>query len=276
MKVQFPVSKWVNRLVLSCSIHIVIYLGLIRLAIDSAQGLDWMRCATSVAAFLPFHFWLVNEGIASDLRELRSSRRWGAVAFFAFAFGLGALPFTDFFIPASPNAPRIYGLGYFVYIAGVLAMYLALALDGLRRIKSLSGDRRFALQVWVSGGCAAFVLVLSLLVLRVVTRDAHFGWVQPFVVLACFAWTAFAVTANRTFDGRQFLRVGVEKAILVAVLATAAGLLYVLLERVVSATVALVVTTVLTWWFAVVINAWWDRMFRLFPQEATPLPGPTA
>jgi hypothetical protein len=276
MKVQFPVSNLVNRLVLSCSVHLVIYLGLVRLAIDSAQGMVWMRCATAVTAFLPVHFWLVNEGIASDLRELRASRKWGAIAFFIFAFGLSVIPFTDSFISTAPAAPRHYGLGYFIYMAGVLAMYLALALDGFRRIKALSGGRRFALQVWLSGGCAAFALALSLMVLGIVTRDPHLVRAQPFVVLACFAWTAFAVTANRTFDGRQFLRVGVEKAILVAVLAMAAGLVYVPLERVVPATVAWVVTIVLTWGFAVVINSRWDRMFRLFPQEGTPLPGPTA
>src|SRR4051812_10569315 len=80
-KVQFPVSKLADRLLLSCSLHIVVYLGLVYLVRTDAPGLAWLRWATAVAAFIPFHFWLVNEVIASNLQELQSSRRWSTLTY---------------------------------------------------------------------------------------------------------------------------------------------------------------------------------------------------
>lgn len=274
MKVQFPVNSSLDRLVLSCSVHILIYLGLRHLATGHTSGLFWLRCATSVAALIPFHFWLVNVAIASDLRDLNGARRRSARAGLLFASALAVLPFTEFFIPAQAN--HKLGPGYFIYILGVLAMYLAVGLDAFRQSNSLSGGRQLAMRVWLGGGCFTFALVLLVTVLRATTHSVALSQTMPFIVLGCFAWTTFALTANRTFAPSQFRLVGVEKAILVAVLGAGAFLLHNLLHGWFSPTVALAATAALALCCSVVVKAWWDRKFRLYPQEADTRFGPSS
>ncbi len=275
MNIQFPVSRLVDRLVLSSSIHILVYLGLVQMAINGVDGLVWLRCATAVAAFLPFHFWLVNEVIASDLRELQSSRRRSAFAYGLISVAFGVLPFTDFFIPSSSTGGR-YGIGYYFYIVGVLGMYLGLGLDGFRRSKSLSGSRRFALRVWVGAGCAFFAVSILMTGLRAAMHNTGFQRAQPLILLGCFAWVALALTANRTFTARRFPVVALEKAISVAIMGAVAFLLYRVLTSWISVTGALVAATVLALGFAVAMKGWWDRLFRLFPQDIDARPGPTS
>ncbi len=244
------------------------------MAINGVDGLVWLRCATSVAAFLPFHFWLVNEVIASDLRELQSSRRRSAFAYGLISIAFGVLPFTDFFIPSASTVVR-YGIGYYFYVAGVLGMYLGLGLDGFRRSKSLSGSRRFALQVWIGAGCAFFAVTILMVALMAAMHNSGLQRAQPLILLGCFAWAALALTANRTFTARRFLVVALEKAISVAIMGAVAFLLYRVLKSWISVTGAWVATTVVALGFAVAMKRWWDRLFRLFPQDTDAHPGPT-
>ncbi|WP_414665115.1 hypothetical protein [Horticoccus sp. 23ND18S-11] len=274
MKVQFPVNTVLDRLVLSCSVHILIYLGLRHLAMGHTSGLFWYQCATSAGALIPFHFWLVNVAIASDLRDLSGVRRRSAWVRLLFASALAVLPFTALFIPEGAG-PR-FGPGFYIYIVGLLAMYLAVGLDAFRQSNSLSGGRRLAMRIWMWAGCVTFALVLLVTVLRATTHSAALSQTLPFIVLACFAWTTFALTAHRTFKPSQFRLVGVEKAILVAVLGTGAFLLHKLLHAWFSPTVALAATAALALCSSVVVKAWWDRKFRLYPQEAEARFGPAS
>lgn len=273
MDIQFPVSRLVSPLFLSSAIHIIVHSVLVQMAINGADGLFWLRCAMSVAAFFPFHFWLVNEMIASDLRELQSSRRRSAFVYGLISIAFGVLPFTDFFIP-SPAAARSYGIGYFFYIFGVLGMYLGLGLDGFRRSKSLTGSRRFALQVWIGAGCAVFALTILLMVLRS-AMNIGLHRAQPLILLACFAWTALALTANRTFPARRFLVIALEKAISVGIIGAVGFLLYRVLNSSIPVAAAWGGAIAVSLGFAVAMNGWWDRLFRLFPQDIEAHPGPT-
>lgn len=273
MKIQFPVSGVANRLVLTCSVHIMIWLGLNRLAMESSQGLEWLRWAAFAAALLPFHFWLVQEAMATDLRELRAAHRRRALVGLALAAGFAVLPFTDLFVPDQfTGTGRRYGMGYPLYVAGLLGMYLTLGLDGLRRLRSLGGSRRLAVQIWLGAGSVAWALIVGLMLLRVFLRDADYGRAQPFVVLACYAWTAFALTTSRTFEPRRFILIGIEKVFLVATLAAAGGGLFVVFRNFIPAGAALAAATVLTWSLALVLRTRWDRAVRLLAEAADPAP----
>lgn len=258
----------VNRLVFSCSVHIALWMGFIHIATGTRDGLFWLRWATSVSALIPLHFWLVKEAIVSGFDNdgwrgfMRRFVPWVLGAAF-----LASLPFTEFFIPShSTPERRLYGTGYYIYIIGVLAAYIAVAVDSLRAIRAVSGGRRLALQVWLWGGCAAAATILLLMMVNAVTRS-HIR-LQPFVVLVYYAVTAFAITTNRIFDARQLMLIGSSKAILVAVVGAAGFALHSFLTDFLTEWLAFAGTIAFALWFARVVNGYLHKVLNLFP-EAT-------
>ncbi len=258
--------RWVNRTVFTCSLHIALWLLTTYLA-TALRDVFWLKCSTSISALIPLHFWIVKEAIASELVELRrgmwkSFCIWGAVT-----VSLAIIPFTPYFIPAhSTAANRVYGSGYYVYIAGVLGLYLALGVDGFRRMRRLSGGQRLTLQVWLGGGCATAATVLLLMVANALTKDIRYIQLQPIAVLVYYAATTFAITTHRIFDARQLLVVGLEKIILVSVIAGAAWLLHSSTVAWMPQGLALLVTTAGCLWLAAFLNGWLDRWLRFYPQ----------
>ena len=146
-------KRSVNRMVFTSSLHVAMWLALMHLASASRDGVVWLKWTTAIAALIPVHFWLVKEAISSDFQdwgrpELRRLLIWSGVG-----CCLAVIPFTEFFIPPySTSAQKVFGPGYYFYIAGILSMYVALGIDGLRRMRALTGGRRLALRDWLGGG----------------------------------------------------------------------------------------------------------------------------
>ena len=177
------------------------------------------------------------------------------------------IPFTDYFIPShSTSQNRLYGQGYYVYIFGVLGLYLSLGLFTLRRIKALSGAAKMTLQVWLGGGCASAATILGLMWVNAVTGDASYIRIQPFVVIAYYAATSIAITTHRIFDARQLILIGVQKCLLVGVIASLAFGLDGVLAFVVPEPFAFLLTTALMLSFAAKFNSWLDYYFKFYPQ----------
>lgn len=269
MKVTFPVSGLVDRLMLTSAIHIFGFVALVNLAVSRTPGMTWMIWASAVGALVPFHFWLVAEAIASGLQDLRTTRRRAAVIFAATAFALALLPLTGAFFPSQPVAGRVVGPGYYVYVFGLVGLYGALLVGGLRRSRTLDADRRFALRVWLGGGCTAVACILALMALRAATHQTWLVRVQPVIVLGCFAWTAFAITSRRSFRPGQFLLVGLEKLFLVVIVAALAYGLFALLPGSLPFYVAWMMTLTAALVLSVLMKSWWDRSFKLLPPDTS-------
>jgi len=244
------------------------WLVALNLTLTSAgQGLLWLRWTTAVAALIPLHFWLVKEAIASDFQELRGAKIRKAFGWLAMTVALTGICFTDYFIPSvSTHERRIYGFGYYFYIIGSLGLYIALAIDSVRRIKTLVGGRRLALQIWLGGGCAAAATILALMTANALTHNSNFIRLQPLVVLLYYAGTAFAITTSRIFDARQILLVTAQKLILIGTVAAAAYVLDLGLSSVLPEPLGFLATTALALWFAGTLSNWLDSKFHFYPQ----------
>ena len=256
-------GRSVNRLVFSCSLHISLWLGFIHLAITSTEGLIWVRWATSVSALIPLHFFLVMEAVAgkfsSGIRLTRKSILFWSIPSLVFL----VLPFTYYFIPAnSTGQNRLYGPGYYIYIFGVFGLYLSLGVFALRRIRVLSGGAKMTLQVWLGGGCASAATILGLMWVNAVTHDPTYIRVQPFVVIVYYAATSIAITTHRIFDARQLILIGVQKCLLVLVVAGLAFGLDSILGHVLPEPFAFLLTTALMLGFASKFSAWLDFYFN--------------
>ena len=257
----------VNRTVFTCSLHIAFWLAAMHLTITAADGLYWLRWTTAIAALIPFHFWIVKEAIASDWNELLPGKTYRAAGWLAATVFLAGICFTEYFIPAaSTSSQRLFGSGYYIYILGSFALYLALAIDSQRKIKSLTGGRRLALQVWLWGGCAAAATILALMILNAVIKSSI--RLQPFVVLIYYAGTSFAITTRRIFDARQLMLIGVGKLLLVVIVALVSFILFSAIENFVPSNAAFLLTTALALWIASIVNRRVDRVLHFFP-EAT-------
>jgi signal transduction histidine kinase len=265
--------RTVNRLALTCSLHIATWLALLHLAVSaprgSAEGLFWLRCTFAASASIPLHFWLVKEGIigGSGIFSLQWFRRkWVGIIVSIF---LSVIPFTDSFIPSHSTAEQLMrGWGYYAFDYGIIGLVGIVFWDTLTSLKGVSGVQRLELQVWLVGGCAAIATILALKALYAVTHNPLFVQVQPLVVLVYYGGTAFAITTSRIFDARQLILVVSEKAILITAVAGVAYLLDDLFGGFfqMSPPFALFATAALALWFASVLSARLDRTFQFYPQ----------
>ncbi len=183
---------------------------------------------------------------------------------------LSLLPHTEYFIPSHSTAlRRLVGPGYSLYFGGVAALYVTLGVDSYRRLRSLSGGRRLALQVWLGGGCATAGTILFLMAANALTHDSRYIKLQPIVVLVYYTATAFAITTHRIFDARQLVLITAEKLILVAAVAASAFALDRVFGFFVPEPLAFFITTALALWIAVSLNGWLDGLFRFYPQATS-------
>jgi signal transduction histidine kinase len=261
-------TRWVNRLVFSCSFHIGAWLLCLHLAVNTQGAIFWLRSACAVSAWLPFHYWLVKESIVGRTPGqswLRHNWSWLSISLL-----LAFICYTEYFIPShSTPSNRVRGWGYYSYILLVIGLYGYVFVDGFRSIKSLTGGKRLELQVWLGGGCATALTILVLMGINSMTHDLRFISTQPIVVFLYYGATAFVITTSRIFNARQLVLVGIEKLILVTTVALTAYLCDTALNFLLPQTFAFFITTALSLWLAVTLNAWLDGVFQFYPQATT-------
>ncbi|HYC71709.1 MAG TPA: ATP-binding protein [Opitutaceae bacterium] len=185
----------------------------------------WLRGGSIVGAFFPWIIWLMKESIlveaAFQRQALRRSWPW-----FAIGCGLAVLASTDFFIPrgSTPDNPS-RGLGYLVYNAISVPLYVVLIFDAFRQLRTQTGIRRIEMQfLTFNAGVACLAAILinawgSYLDMRALAR------LSPLTILIFYALTAWAVTFHRVFDAEQvFVALGQRVALIVALCAGVLGL----------------------------------------------------
>ncbi|HVU24804.1 MAG TPA: ATP-binding protein [Opitutus sp.] len=260
-------ARLVNRAVFYCSLHVATWLALLHVAVITPEGLYWVRWSSCVGALLPLHLWIVKEIIARESFAVLVEQWKSAVAWVTLSACLAVLPFTEFFIPShSRMAARLYGRGYYLYMAGVLILYLALCVSTLRHIRRLAGIRRLELQVWLLGGSLAAFTVILLMAANAVLHEPALIRLQPLVVLIFYGSTVAAITLHRVFDARQIALVGLEKSILVLIVALGAWSLDQALGLVLPAPLDLLLTTAAALGLAAWLNRWLDRILRFYPE----------
>jgi signal transduction histidine kinase len=210
---------------------------------------------------------MVKEGINGTFRPrsptwLRENLIWFSTALLFFL-----LPFSELFIPSSSTeTQRIRGVGFYVYYAGVVALYAKLLIDSLADVKSSSGAKRLELQVWLCGGSIVAVVIYILSGLGYLSGNAIYRALQPIAILVFYGGTAYAITSHRIFDARQIILVGLEKVILVSVAAAAAYATNWVLDLSPPSLLnsAIITTIVLT--TVELLRRWLGRQFQFLPK----------
>ena len=210
-------SRKINRSVFASSMVVGAWLAFSHLAsADKANGMRWLRWIFASGALAPLSLWMVKESILGSFRFRDINWLKRNIAWFLSAAVLFVLPFTDFFIPSSSSdAERVRGLGYRLYYAGVIVLYIELFWTSVRSIKNLVGARKLELQVWLLGGCVVAVSIYGLIALGSLTQDAIYRQLKPVAVIVFYAATAYAITSARLFDARQIFLVGIEKLLVI-------------------------------------------------------------
>ncbi len=258
-------NRTVNRLVATCSAHISIWLLCVHFALTQSGAVIWLQSACAVSAWLPFHYWMVKESIVSS--NLFAKLRHAYFPWVAVSTALAFICYTEYFIPSySTPLNRVRGWGYYTYIASLFLLYMWVFSDGFRSFRKLTGIKRLELQVWLGGGCATAVTILTLMGINSVTHDLRYIIAQPVTVFIYYGITAYIITTYRIFNARQLIIVGTEKFILVSTVAAAAYAMDAALNNILPQTVAFLVTTAVSLWFAVSLSSKLDSFFSFYPQ----------
>ncbi|MEZ5414485.1 MAG: ATP-binding protein [Opitutaceae bacterium] len=252
-------KRAINRVFFTGSLHVSAWLLCFELAVGREGGLLWLRWATAIGGFLPLHLWT----LAAVVRGI-SSRVWlrRAWPWLLAAVVLAVICFSDWFIPSySSRDAKVFGLGYFVYIGGVLALYLVLLVQTLWQARATSGVQRLELQVLLLGGCAACFTAITLMVLNAIVQDPIYIRLQPLVVLVFYGGTAWAMLTSRVFDARHMLFIGLQKLFLVLAVALFIWAANELLAMLMPPPLAFVLAIGLGLWFAASAGPWFQLVF---------------
>jgi len=261
-------SRRVNRLVFSCSFHGSVWLGFLHvtLSADASEGLLWLRITTAVGALIPIHLLFAKEEISgeSDRARLLPDK----IGWLIGSLILSIVPFTEWFIPSySTPEHRIYGGGYYAYILGLVAMYSALLWSTFRGLRMVTGVKRLELQVWLGGGSAAAVSILSLMAASAVLKEPSFRF-QPLIILIFFGLTAFSITSGRVFDAKHLFIIGVHRLVLVLLVAGVGFGGEMLFALFVPSGVAWVATVAVALWFAAELEKLINSVLLVYPRAS--------
>lgn len=260
-------SRNLNRAAFTCTLHMAAWLVCLHLAFTMKPGLPWLRLTCAVGTWLPMHFWIVKETIVIPRGEYR--RRWWRrhAGWIAVCALLAGLCFTDWFVPVhSTPERRLYGWGYYTYIAATFGLYGFLLRDAWTDARRLSGVQRLELQVWLVGGCTTAAMILLLMALSAITHNSMYARLQPLVVLVFFSSTIYAITTHRIMDARQLMLTTASGTGLVTIVAGAAFGMIHLLETLMPEALAWLITTALALGLAQLLRGWVDRALQFYPR----------
>ncbi len=263
-------ARPVNRVSLTCSLHVASWLLMLYLATMREGALFWLRSACALSAWVPFHYWLVKEIIAGTFDPTARYFLRRCLGWITVSAVLVMICYSESFIPShSSHTARIRGWGYYAYYAAVFGLYAFVFRNAYSALSKVTGVRRLELQVWLGGGCAMAVLILGLMGLNMVTHERIFIRLQPLVILVFYAGMVLAITTYRILDARQIVLVVIEKSLLISLCALVAFVFDYWAELILPNPFGFLATTALVLWFAAVLNSRLDRLFQFFPEAST-------
>ena len=253
------------------SIHVVLWLLLLhtsfRLSGESAFGLTLVRSTSGIGAFFPFTMWLVM-GIVTAPDEGWSVRLIRGRWWFLCCAILSAICYTQLFIPDnSTRTHPIHGPLYFGYIAGTVAVYLALAWRTIVAQRRCQGVQRIELGILILGGCATATVVLLLMLAATILNNSLPVRFQPLVIVAFYSGIVFTMATRRVFDARQLVMVVSQRFLLVVALVAIAGSAYLFFAQTrLPFEIALIATTATSLFLGGAVNRYLNRLFQFYPQ----------
>ncbi len=146
--------RLINRVFLSATLNVVLWLWSLGNAFSSADGVFWLRLSSTLGTGIFLHVW----GFLEAARFPNASRRerfQRSLSCLIIAGILAILPATEAFIPpASQSDNRIYGPAYFGYIGLGRTGYLTLLVLAIRALRGCTGAQRLEIHILLFGGCA--------------------------------------------------------------------------------------------------------------------------
>ncbi len=261
-------ARAINRVFMTLSCHVALWLLAMGNAFTSVDGLWWLRITATIGTPIQLHLWLVKETVINGSEPFgrKLARGW---LFATVTILLAFIPLTTWFVPAHSTASApLFGPGYYVYIIGLILSYAALCRQTIAQIRTQSGSSRLELQVLLLGGIGVAFGVIALMGFRAVFGLPSLVRVQPLAVLGFYSATVVAMTTHRIFDSRQILLVCAEKTLLIALTSGVAYGVHALLAPLMPEILDLIVTTAAALWFAAVLSAWLDRRFHLYAEAS--------
>ena len=260
-------QRAVNRAFFAASLHVALWLICLDQALQGGvNGQFWMRTTSVVGVYIVYSLWCIKETIASGeerIKYILARSGWWIL----FSTILGSIALTDWFVARSSTA-EIPGIrwGYFVYVAGLLVIFISLCRQTIRQMREQSGVKRMELQIILLGGSAAAFVVIFLMAMRAVLHMPALVRIQPIIVMVFYTVTVIAITTSRVFNARQILMVSIQKLCLVTIVALAAYTIDLFLAEVLSGPFALMLTVSFALWLAAMVKEWLDRIFEFYPQ----------
>lgn len=229
-------------------------------------GQFWLRMTCAVGAFVFMPVWFIKEAILRDGEPvwlmLRRSMGWGLACAV-----IAVIPWTEWFVArASSRESPGFGTGSYVFIAGFASLYGLLARDAIKQVRAQTGLKRIELQIVLLGASAAALAIIVLMLVRNLTGAQWVPRTYPIIVLVFYTSTVVAITTSRVFNARQILMVGLQKFVLVTVVAVVAFGVDSLLSDLRVGPISWVFTTAAALWAASLLKDWLDRMFEFYPQ----------
>jgi signal transduction histidine kinase len=263
-------DRRINKLFFSASLHAAIWLVCRYLAVVEEE-LVWVRMANAVGAMMHFHLWLIKETVSQSeerfAKKILRGRTWLGIGIL-----LAAITFTDWFIP-SPIEPgvalRRYGPAYYIYLASLVFVFLALCAETVQEIRKQVGVTRLELQLLMFGGSATALVTIAFMTIQVVVGTSWIPLVVPFVVILFYSATVVAITTSRIFNARQLFFVGLQRISLISIVALAVYGADVVFNSIFSSPLTLVLTVAMALWLSTIINNWFDLRFQFYPQGHT-------
>jgi signal transduction histidine kinase len=143
---------------------------------------------------------------------------------------LAGIATSDWFIPSgSPRAHPIRGLGYSIYIVGLVFAYFALVGQAVYEIRRLNGIHLVEVKTLLVGGAVSCLVGLGFTTLPTVLDLPSMASYAPLAVLLFYSLTAWGITSQRILDAQQLFLTVVTRF---AVLGIASALLSVWLNQV--------------------------------------------
>lgn len=258
-------NRQINRVFFSASLHVAVWL-IFRYSATVCENLFLARVTAAIGAFVHFHLWLLKESVARP-DERFSLKVFRGRYWFLAALCMALLCFTEAYIPtpSDPGGHRV-GYGYFIFIGGLIALFLSLCVETLKQVRAAVGAQRMELQLLMFGGSGCGVALVALMGLRVFYDAVWLFYAVPAIVMGFYATTAFAITTSRVFDARQLMLIVIQRLAVVVIVTLVVVLIDAIVGGIMETPIWIAVTVAIGLWVAGFAGRSMFGGFRHYPE----------
>ncbi len=262
-------KRGINRMFLSLSVHTALWLICLGSAVKGGvHGQNLAAHGVGGRGVYPLHLWFVKESI------VRGIETWSGTLFRSLGWFVVCAVLAGLYADRSVCRDRVEPRGAWFWL-GLLRLRRGQSSPSmshsagkrLLQARQQTGSHRLELQIVLLGGSTAAGTIILLMALRAILAEPWLILLQPISVIVFYTGTVVAITTSRIFDARQILLVGLQKILLVGLIA---GFAYVMMSALELAqlpeALAFLITAGLALWFAALLNRWLDRLFQFYPQ----------